>query len=1629
MRVENPAWLSSDPVGEGPSPPIDTRPGALPFLELGWEDFERLCYRLAQKAGAVEKAWAYGSSGYGQLGIDVLVRMQDATFEGWQSKRHKTFGPTALKEAVNVFLDADWAKHAKRFVLAVACNVNNPRVVDDLEKTRTALAARGITFEPLFARELTERLRAEPEIIDDFFGRGWVERICAPEVAAAVADRLSRLDMAALRRDLRDFYTSWIATVDPGLPLVGQAGAGDTPAPELRRRYVLPDVVLDLGVGEHDRVLVEEQAAAKENVDEPFPSSNDDTQRPQRVLRSREVERRTSVAQFLAVTLRAVISAEAGTGKTTLLRYAALEILSETPGLSEVGARYAGYVPVWVPFALWARMSEGKDRPPPLEDVVGGFIEALNDPELAARMRRVLRTGKIVLLVDGLDETREQPIADALLVSLTMFADRAGASIFATSRPHGLKALSGIGGTWVRARLAPLSEQQRAALALLWYRILERHELGAEGAQSVVERQAQARAERFTKALLGSPGILRLAQTPLFFLSLLKLHRLGRDLPRNRFDVSREIIEQLVEHQPKRRAKDAMKLEPAHRMRQRDRLLEDFAFGLHSGELPGTVPDGALEADAIARGSKVVLSRIGGTDVLDAEEQARAVFSFSEEIAGLLVKKAQGNIGFLHRSLQEYFAGAHLAQLPLERRIAFVKRHAAQAVWKEPLLYLLFLVRNEQEVGVLLEAIDQASVTDVAEHAVRDRLLSEATFADFAHDIPKARHFAQRFFSQAELHASIGRQRALVGATVDGLFSQSVSAQCAEKLAEWIPDHHGYGRHRAMLAMPKWDKSLRPACVPMLIRVLAGDFEFAWRPAGQVLAELALGDGEVKRTLLQLARQPRSIETLRAALHTLAQGWSGDIEVGELAANLRHTRPGGIQIESIRIRAARDEADLGDLEIYAALAFESDRYSSEVLAPDLLQHFATRHKPELIVRLEQALERSERRFDIPLIGSLIATDPTHRLVEPMLRKILAERYSMTEFFGRSRVPLKSVEWTPTLVRAIEDNLKKETYFEYDAYWVSKILQLPSIKARMIASMKSGEHLSFWSSRGLAEGWGKEDAEVREAFQSMLDAPSKALAEVANELAVVIDAPDSVRHAILRALREKPGEVRFLIAGLRELGLDDDDEAFDVAFAAGNDNDRSIRHEHWREAMFLTFPKRPEVRAMALADLTARDGSIGAIAEMYAADLDMCGRLLKVIAPLPEVARLPLVPELGSAAPSNTAALNLLTEARHDSDGAVAGEAVIAWTEACVARNSFGDAERQFLRDELDAVGPEYEHRRAAALVALTGTDNASVFADLKDHDGKPRDLDIGRLTAYQENSDRYLKRILSNWDRVTGALGGEAATLKRLRLSAPAALAILNPGTPNARHLFELLDGTKDTPARELHERLAAVQRFHPDGALMRSLIEPLLLEAEPLRGRHSNADRWPAMMAAEIFADHFSRSDLRQKVIDVFTNDPRSDCAAGALAETVLRHPDPSLQALLREKTSGLQYSLVTGLRLSAAVGDVVRALEWLLDKDPSETVFWNCSYWVPAFLRRIERDERTVDKMIGAIERAPSPSARLSELALLGLGCKDKAKIRPVLTSALQAYQAAPAPIVAFDVTTDGYRLAGDTVRDLLV
>jgi hypothetical protein len=234
-------------------------------------------------------------------------------------------------------------------------------------------------------------------------------------------------------------------------------------------------------------------------------------------------------------------------------------------------------------------------------------------------------------------------------------------------------------------------------------------------------------------------------------LAFISLHSRGQELPRNRFAASKEIVEQLMEHQPSRRAVSALAADPAEAdPRLRDRIICDFAFALQSGELAGAIPDAAPEEDAIARGSRLILQRQNTGNQDAAEAAARAILSFTEERAGLLVNKAPGNIGFLHLSLQEYLAARHLVQFPPQEKLTFVTGNAVALRWREPILHLLAMTQSEAETGQLVEAIERAQPRDAAEQAACDALLTDAVFADFSHDLGVVRRIAANCLSEAE---------------------------------------------------------------------------------------------------------------------------------------------------------------------------------------------------------------------------------------------------------------------------------------------------------------------------------------------------------------------------------------------------------------------------------------------------------------------------------------------------------------------------------------------------------------------------------------------------------------------------------------------------------------------------------------------------------------------------------------------------------------------------------------------------------------------------------------------------------------------------------------------------------------
>jgi len=86
-----PSWLLTPPT-VGINPPVTTREQELPFAELTWKNFERLCLRLAAKEAKVEHCQLYGVPGQDQAGIDLYARVSfNPKYRVYQCKNEAGF--------------------------------------------------------------------------------------------------------------------------------------------------------------------------------------------------------------------------------------------------------------------------------------------------------------------------------------------------------------------------------------------------------------------------------------------------------------------------------------------------------------------------------------------------------------------------------------------------------------------------------------------------------------------------------------------------------------------------------------------------------------------------------------------------------------------------------------------------------------------------------------------------------------------------------------------------------------------------------------------------------------------------------------------------------------------------------------------------------------------------------------------------------------------------------------------------------------------------------------------------------------------------------------------------------------------------------------------------------------------------------------------------------------------------------------------------------------------------------------------------------------------------------------------------------------------------------------------------
>jgi len=390
-------------------------------------------------------------------------------------------------------------------------------------------------------------------------------------------------------------------------------------------------------------------------------------------LFSYRAPRPVHVGEILEKHRRLAVLASPGAGKSTLLKRLAVAYSDPTrralvdDGLPERS---------WIPLFFRCRELRDKARASfsELLDVLAGraFIGDLKEA-FRTKVERALRSGDILLLIDGLDEIADAGDRAAFVRNLrTMLAIYPEVSVVATSREAGFRHVAGLlAAVCTPAKLAPFDDQDIRRLTVAWHRevVGDRPDVASDAA-------------RLATTICGNDRIKLLAENPLLLTTLLLVKRWVGQLPTRRSVLYGKAVEVLLMtwnvegHAP---------LEQEESLPQ---LCYVASVMMHRGIQKISRPELAgLLNEARRQLTELAFARIGVTEFIEKVEHRSSLLMRTgvDVVDGTLLEFYE----FRHLTFQEYLTakaiveGWYQQRLDTDSIVSVLEPHLSEAKWRE----------------------------------------------------------------------------------------------------------------------------------------------------------------------------------------------------------------------------------------------------------------------------------------------------------------------------------------------------------------------------------------------------------------------------------------------------------------------------------------------------------------------------------------------------------------------------------------------------------------------------------------------------------------------------------------------------------------------------------------------------------------------------------------------------------------------------------------------------------------------------------------------------------------------------------------------------------------------------------
>ncbi|WP_329228900.1 NACHT domain-containing protein [Streptomyces canus] len=382
----------------------------------------------------------------------------------------------------------------------------------------------------------------------------------------------------------------------------------------------------------------------------------------------------------LATSHRVLLRGEAGSGKTTLVQW--LAVTAARQDLPD-GADYLyDRVPFVLPLRTLTR--NGRELPSPKR-----FLAATSCPLDGSQPdgweHRVLRAGRGLLLVDGIDEipARERERARRWLRDLVDTYDGDNRWLI-TSRPAAVDREWLAEEDFTELSLAAMDSASIATFIRRWHHAAR---VGGEDDTDLERYETQ-----LLTAVRTEPGLARLATNPLMCGLTCALHRDRRGyLPHGRKDLYEAALSMLLSRRDRERDMEGPELADDPQLD----VLQRLAYWL--------IKNGRTEMDR-ARAESIIGRALPAVPAVAALGDASAVFDHFLQRSGLLREPSLDSVDFIHRTFQD-FLGARAALE--EGDFGLLSEHAADDQWEDVIRMAVAVARARERVTIFEELMAQ----------------------------------------------------------------------------------------------------------------------------------------------------------------------------------------------------------------------------------------------------------------------------------------------------------------------------------------------------------------------------------------------------------------------------------------------------------------------------------------------------------------------------------------------------------------------------------------------------------------------------------------------------------------------------------------------------------------------------------------------------------------------------------------------------------------------------------------------------------------------------------------------------------------------------------------------------------